>query len=114
MGAKRVGSPTEITTTAARAVSSGDLHECPDGRTGVYLGSQDVALGESLTLHTCEHLQVDAAAFAATSAGGLANFDYAAQTLVLSGGTNVGRYVVAKALNATTAFILLNDAGPSA
>lgn len=114
MVAKRVGSPHEVKTTAARAVSSGHLHECPDGRTGVYLGAQDVASGGSLTLHTCEILELDAAAFAAVNAGVLANYDYVNQELVASGGdANVGRYVFDKALNATTATVLLNDSGPA-
>lgn len=114
MVAKRVGSAHEVTTTAARAVKSGHLHECPDGRAGVYMGSQDVASGESLTLHVCEKLELVAGAFAATTAGALANFDYDNQQLVASDGdANVGRYVFAKALNATKATVILNDSGPS-
>lgn len=115
MVARQVGSPMEITTTAARDVSSGHLHECPDGRTGVYLGAQDVSSGESITLHVCEKLELDAAEFAATDAGDLANFDYGDQELVASGGdADVGRYVFDKALNATSATVLLNATGPSA
>lgn len=114
MTSRRVGCPTEIRTTAARAVSSGDLHECPDGRTGVYLGSQNVASGESLVLHTCEHLELTAGAIAEETAGSLAHFNYTTQELVASGGSDVGRYTATKALNATTATVLLNDPGVSA
>lgn len=111
---RRIGAPDEVKTAALRAVSSGDLHECPDGRTGVYLGSQDKAIGEDIVLHTNERLEITSAAFALVAAGGLCNFSFTAQGAVASGGTNVGRYLEAKALNATTAFIKLNDAGPSA
>lgn len=114
MTARRVGSPTEVKTTAARDVSSGDLHLCPDGRTGVYLGAQDVASGGDIVLHTCEKLVVTATAIAAANAGALVNFDFTSQAVVASGGSNIGRYVVDKANNATEATVLLNDPGPSA
>lgn len=104
----------EITTTAARAVSSGHLHLAPDGRCGVYLGAQDVAIGETLVLHMDEHLKLDADDAAATSAGDLCNFDLATQLIVASGATNIGRYTADKALNATTAEVLLNAVLPSA
>jgi hypothetical protein len=90
------------------------LHELPDGRTGVYLGAQDAALGDDIVLHTAERLELTAVAYALVAAGGLANFNYTTQTLVASGGSNAGRFVVAKALNALTGDVLLNDAGPSA
>lgn len=114
MTAQSVGSPHEVKTTAARDVSSGDLHLCPDGRTGVYLGSQDVASGEALVLHTCAKLKVTATAIAAANAGAVVNFNFTSQAIVASGGSDVGRYVFDKALNATEATILLNDPGPSA
>lgn len=113
MTAKRVGSPTEFKTTAARAMSSGDLHILPDGRTGVYMGSQDVASGADVVLHTLERLELPAVDMAEKTAGTLANFNYTTQTLVASGGTDIGRYTTTKALNAAAAEVLLNDPGPS-
>lgn len=108
MVAKRVGSPDEVKVTAARAVSSGHLHEAGDGRTGYYGSAMDADPGDTISLSTHERLELDAAAFAATSAGDNAVFDFATQTLVASGGTTIGKYVLDKALNATTAVVQLN------
>ena len=109
----RVGSPTEVQTVAARDIKSGDLHECPDGRVGVYWATMDAASGEEIVLHTDEKLEVAASAIAAASAGALVNFNFTSQTIVASGGTNIGRYVEDKASNATSAIVLLNSSGPS-
>ena len=114
MTARRVGCPTEVKTNADRDVNSGDLHLCPDGRTGVFMGSMAVDSGSPVVLHTCEKLAISASAIAAADAGDLVNFDFTAQQVVASGGTNIGRYVFAKAENATEATVLLNDSGPSA
>ena len=108
------GSPTEVTTTAARDVASGDLHAVPDGRTGMFCGSKTVSSGDSVTLHTCKKVNLVSGAFAEKTAGSLANYDFATQALVVSGGTVIGRYVETKALNALTAIVLLNDQGIAA
>lgn len=110
---RSVGSPHEVKATSARDVSSGDLHLCEDGRTGVYLANMDAASGETIVLHTCQRLEVAASAIAAANAGALVNFNFTTQQIVASGGTNIGRYTQDKALNATTAEVLLNDPGPS-
>jgi hypothetical protein len=112
MVAERWGSIDTVEgVTAARDVSPGHLHLCPDGRVGVYMGAQDVASGGTMTLHTNEVLRLDAAAIAAASAGATVNFNFTTQTIVASGGTNCGTYVFDKALNATKAVVALNDGG---
>lgn len=98
--------------TAARAVSSGDLHLCPDGRTGYYGGAQDVeSAGVIPALETCAVLKLPADAFGIVVAGQAANFDFTAQELVASGGTNIGTYVKEKGHNATHAVVVLNHCG---
>lgn len=113
MTTRSVGSPHEITTVAARAVASGDLHLCPDGRAGLFNGSMPVAIGGRLTLHTCARLEVAADAIIEKVAGALCNFNFTTQKIVASGGTNIGRYTETKAANATIAEVLLNDPGAS-
>jgi len=98
--------------TALRAVSSGHLHECPDGRIGYYGGAQSVGSGAVIpSLETEGVFKIAAGAFAAIAAGQNANFNLTTQALVLSGQRNVGIYVKAKALNATEAIVVLNNGG---
>jgi len=98
--------------TALRDVSSGDLHECPDGRIGVYMGAQDVASGDLIpALHCREVLRLPAGDFAAIAAGQKANFNLTTQALVLSGQTDIGTYVKNKAHNADYGVVALNQSG---
>jgi hypothetical protein len=98
--------------TALRTVNSGDLHECPDGRIGYYGGAQQIASGGVIpSLETCGVFKVKAGNFAAIAAGQRANFNLTTQALVLSGQTNVGIYVKAKALNAAFGIVALNNCG---
>ena len=98
--------------TALRTVNSGDLHECPDGRIGYYAGAQQIASGGIIpALDTCGVFKVKAGNFAAIAAGQRANFNLSTQLLVLSGQTNVGTYVKAKALNAGFGIVALNNCG---
>ena len=98
--------------TALRAVSPGHLHECPDGRIGYYGGTQAVASGAVIpSLCTCGVFKIAAAAFAAIAAGQKANFNMSTQALALSGQTNIGTYVKAKALNDAYGIVALNNCG---
>ena len=112
MVARRIGAHNEVKTTAARAVSSGHLHETGDGRVGVYWGSQDVASGEPLTLHVEETIEIDFANAAAQVAGEEVDFDFANQQGVAlgdaAGDAIIGKLIVDKALNATKAQVNLN------
>jgi len=107
------GKPSIVeNVTAARAVSSGHLHLCPDGRAGYYGGVQDVeSAGVIPSLETCAVLRLDADAFGIRVAGFAANFDFTTQKLVASGGTNIGTYVKEKSHNATQAIVALNKCG---
>lgn len=111
MGATVHGSPDIVeNVTALRAVSSGHLHECPDGRIGYYGGAQTIASGSVIpALDTNKVLKVSAGNFAAIAAGQVANFNLSTQALVLSGQTNIGRYVKDKALNAAFGIVVLNN-----
>jgi hypothetical protein len=98
--------------TALRNVSPGHLHECPDGRIGYYGGTQAIASGQVIpSLNTCGVFKISAGNFAAIAAGQRANFNMTTQLLVLSGQTNIGTYVKAKALNAADAIVVLNNCG---
>lgn len=108
----RNGNPGIYDNVAAvRAVKSGHLHECPDGRVGIYTGAQDVAIGGVISLDTNATVIVDCSALALAAAGALVNFNFTTQLVVASGGTNIGRYKSAKALNATKATVTLNNTG---
>ena len=98
--------------TALRAVVSGNLHECPDGRIGYYGGAQPIASGAVIPALKVEGVfRVPAGAFAVMAAGQRANFNLATQALVLSGQTNIGTYVKTKALNEAFALVALNNSG---
>lgn len=98
--------------TALREVQSGHLHECPDGRIGYYGGTQTIASGAVIpSLQACGVYKLTAGNFAAIAAGQKANFNMSTQALVLSGQTNIGTYVKAKALNDAAAIVVLNNCG---
>jgi predicted RecA/RadA family phage recombinase len=98
--------------TALREVKSGHLHECPDGRIGYYGGAQTIASGAVIpSLQTEGVFKIAAGAFAAIAAGQRANFNMTTQALVISGQTNVGTYVKAKALNDAAGIVALNNSG---
>lgn len=100
--------------TALRAVSSGHLHECPDGRIGYYGGTQNVAsAGVIPALETEVTLKITAGNFAAIAAGQPARINLTTQSLALTG-TVIGTYVKDKALNATHGVVALNNAGQPA
>lgn len=100
--------------TALRAVSSGHLHECPDGRIGYYGGIQSVASGGVISaLETEVTLKITAGNFAAIAAGQPARINLTTQNLALTG-TVIGTYVKDKALNATHGVVALNNAGQPA
>lgn len=100
--------------TALRAVSSGHLHECPDGRIGYYGGIQSVASGGVISaLETEVTLKITAGNFAAIAAGQPARINMTTQNLALTG-TVIGTYVKDKALNATHGVVALNNAGQPA
>lgn len=100
--------------TALRAVSSGHLHECPDGRIGYYGGTQNVAsAGVIPALETEVTLKITAGNFAAIAAGQPARINLTTQNLALTG-TVIGTYVKDKALNATHGVVALNNAGQPA
>lgn len=100
--------------TALRAVSSGHLHECPDGRIGYYGGTQSVASGGVISaLETEVTLKITAGNFAAIAAGQPARINLTTQNLALTG-TVIGTYVKDKALNATHGVVALNNAGQPA
>jgi hypothetical protein len=97
--------------TALRAVSSGHLHECPDGRIGYYGGTQNVASGAVIpSLETEVVLKITAGNFAAIAAGQPARINLTTQSLALTG-TVIGTYVKDKALNAAFGIVALNNAG---
>lgn len=97
--------------TALRAVSSGHLHECPDGRVGYYGGTQSVASGGVISaLETEVTLKITAGNFAAIAAGQPARISMTTQNLALTG-TVIGTYVKDKPLNAAFGVVALNNAG---
>jgi hypothetical protein len=97
--------------TALRAVSSGHLHECPDGRIGYYGGTQSVASGGVISaLETEVTLKITAGNFAAIAAGQPARISMTTQSLALTG-TVIGTYVKDKPLNAAFGVVALNNAG---
>jgi hypothetical protein len=100
--------------TALRAVSSGHLHECPDGRIGYYGGTQSVASGDVIpSLETEVVLKISAGSFAAIAAGQPARISMTTQSLALTG-TVIGTYVKDKALNSAFGVVALNNAGQPA
>lgn len=100
--------------TALRAVSSGHLHECPDGRIGYYGGTQSVASGGVIpALETEVTLKISAGNFAAIAAGQPARINLTTQNLALTG-TVIGTYVKDKALNSAFGVVALNNAGQPA
>jgi hypothetical protein len=100
--------------TALRAVSSGHLHECPDGRIGYYGGTQSVASGGVISaLETEVTLKISAGNFAAIAAGQPARISMTTQNLALTG-TVIGTYVKDKPLNAAFGVVALNNAGQPA
>jgi len=100
--------------TALRAVSSGHLHECPDGRIGYYGGTQSVASGGVISaLETEVTLKITAGNFAAIAAGQPARISMTTQNLALTG-TVIGTYVKDKPLNAAFGVVALNNAGQPA
>jgi hypothetical protein len=100
--------------TALRAVSSGHLHECPDGRIGYYGGTQSVASGAVIpSLETEVVLKISAGSFAAIAAGQPARISMTTQNLALTG-TVIGTYVKDKALNSAFGVVALNNAGQPA
>jgi len=97
--------------TALRAVSSGHLHECPDGRIGYYGGTQNVASGGVIpALETEVTLKITAGNFAAIAAGQPARISMTTQSPALTG-TVIGTYVKDKPLNAAFGVVALNNAG---
>lgn len=100
--------------TALRAVSSGHLHECPDGRIGYYGGTQNVASGAVIpSLETEVVLKITAGNFIAIAAGQPARINMTTQSLAVSG-TVIGVYVKDKALNSAFGIVALNNAGQPA
>lgn len=98
----------EVAVTALRVVKSGDLHEAGGGRVGYYAHGQNAAIGESIVLHTAEWVEVPAPSALVLAVNALVNYDFTTQAAVASGGTNIGRAVVAKANGQTFVRVGLN------
>ena len=112
---KRVGEPNiRDNITALRTVNPGDIHEAGSLQFGIYTGAQVAAAGSKISVDVNATVLCNAGAYALVAEGGLANFNLTTQALVVSGGSDIGRFVIAKALNATTGVVCLNTFGKPA
>jgi hypothetical protein len=113
--AKRLGEPhIRDNITALRTVNPGDIHEAGCLQFGIYTGAQQVLAGGKISLDVNATVLVPAGLYALVAEGGLANYNLTTQALVLSGGSDIGRFVIAKILNATTGVVCLNTFGKPA